>query len=247
MFLQKFNFKIKIQMKFILLLLGSTLIYAQKIEQIWADGNKIEKTITTEDYEALELIAVGNVIFTQGNVGEITLKGDQNIVELIKIKTKNNKLIIDYVKKVTINGEYDLEILVPIKSLKYVAVSGVGNVSTDHEIKTENLIISLDGVGKINLKISATNISTNLSTVGNIKLDGKAQIININSSGVGAFDGLDLEVEEAKITVSGIGSVSINCSKKLEVSLSGIGSIKYKGNPELKKLDVSGFGNIQKL
>jgi hypothetical protein len=58
-------------------------------------------------------------------------------------------------------------------------------------------------------------------------------------------DALDLEVKKMDISLSGAGSAKVFVTGHLDASISGMGSIRYKGNPTVSKTDGSLFGSIK--
>jgi hypothetical protein len=55
-----------------------------------------------------------------------------------------------------------------------------------------------------------------------------------------------LTAKQARVTVSGTGSVEVNATDKLEANVSGVGSVKYRGTPAIEKR-VSGVGTVAPL
>jgi hypothetical protein len=73
----------------------------------------------------------------------------------------------------------------------------------------------------------------------------KRQFLSISgSSKINAFD---LKSEESKVNISGSGNVNINVTQSLEARVSGSGDIRYRGNPDIRNIQVSGSGNIKKV
>ena len=63
-------------------------------------------------------------------------------------------------------------------------------------------------------------------------------------SGAGDLEAYDLVSKYCKITLSGIGSAEIFVEEELEASISGVGGISYRGNPNKVRDDISGLGRI---
>ena len=74
----------------------------------------------------------------------------------------------------------------------------------------------------------------------------KAKYHNIEISGTGKVNAYSLEAEEAKVRSTGVGECIVNASKKLDIYSSGIGKVRFKGDPEIKSKQ-SGLGGIEKI
>ena len=89
--------------------------------------------------------------------------------------------------------------------------------------------------------------SINLSGVGSVTLsNGSASNLKISLSGVGSIDAQNYQVQNITIQNSGVGSAKIWATDTLNGTLSGVGSIGYKGNPVVS-VNVSGVGKVNKL
>jgi len=53
-----------------------------------------------------------------------------------------------------------------------------------------------------------------------------------------------LKVEKAELKISGSGSIGANVEKEIVARISGSGNIKYKGQPRIEDIKVSGSGNV---
>lgn len=85
-----------------------------------------------------------------------------------------------------------------------------------------------------------------ISGVGNIYFEWETSRNGKYSvSGVGHVYAFDCPVEDLECEVSGVGGMEVNATQKLDASTSGVGSVKYKGNPEHTQKSASGVGKIK--
>jgi hypothetical protein len=64
-------------------------------------------------------------------------------------------------------------------------------------------------------------------------------------SGAGDVRLDQLVAREAKVEVSGAGSVHVHATDSLTASVSGVGDVVYSGRPEDVQKDVSGVGDVR--
>ena len=89
--------------------------------------------------------------------------------------------------------------------------------------------------------------SINLTGVGSVTVsDGNTSNLQISLSGVGDIDTQNYQVQNITIQNSGVGSAKVWATDSLSGTLSGVGDISYKGNPEVS-IKVSGVGKVNKL
>lgn len=85
-----------------------------------------------------------------------------------------------------------------------------------------------------------------LTGAGEVTLDsGSNTDLSVSLTGVGSFDGSQYKVENAGVLMPGVGRIKIWASDTLDVKLSGIGDVYYRGDPSVTKA-ISGFGSVVK-
>ena len=86
-------------------------------------------------------------------------------------------------------------------------------------------------------------LHTVISSAGNIVLFGYADSHNANLTSAGNLSSFDLKTKYTTISISSAGNASIYVTDLLNATLSSVGSLYYKGNPQVQSR-VSSLGNI---
>lgn len=86
-----------------------------------------------------------------------------------------------------------------------------------------------------------------MSGSGKIIASGTAKRIRTTISGSGEVRAADLEVEECEVRISGSGDVEVNVKQALDATISGSGSVSYRGNPNQVNSHSSGSGKVRKM
>lgn len=103
------------------------------------------------------------------------------------------------------------------------------NIKTDEEISVFIIVPSLDFIS--------------LTGVGDFEINGEQQPgLDIHITGKGNVKAYGMGVADCNISISGAGNCEVNVSNKLDIQISGVGHVFYKGNP-LLITDFSGLGN----
>ncbi|PLW99261.1 MAG: hypothetical protein C0591_03050 [Marinilabiliales bacterium] len=162
----------------------------------------------------------------------------QSAGELTINTTDKQKNITQLFKSVTIK--------VYFKSLQSVSLSGTGSVITDNTIEANKLTLKLSGSGNMDLDVKCSQFEGHMYGTGELEVSGDADKAVVKVDGVGGFDGYELITKNMDVTVSGVGGAKVNATKTLTATLNGVGSIRYKGDPETKNFDTNGVGAIKK-
>jgi hypothetical protein len=162
----------------------------------------------------------------------------QNAGELTINTTDKQKNITQLFKSVTIK--------VYFKSLQSVSLSGTGSVITDKCIEANKLTLKLSGSGNMDLGVKCSQFEGYMYGTGELEVSGNADKAVVKVDGVGGFDGYEMITNNMNVTVSGVGGAKVNATKTLTATINGVGSIRYKGDPEKKNFNTNGLGAIKK-
>lgn len=220
-----------------------------------AQSNKISgngKTVTenrkTGDYDAIKIGGSFDVNLVAGKEGNITIKGEENLVSAIKVEVEENTLKI-YVEKGTQIRKsigHKIEITIPFEKINAVSLAGSGDITTKDKIKNDKFAVKLAGSGNFKLDIDSNDVEVSVSGSGNVKLKGNTTNLITKLAGSGDINTTELKSKNVDANVSGSGNSRVSCAEKLTARVSGSGNIKYDGNPEKRDVKVSGSGNISK-
>lgn len=240
--------------KSILLLLFAVFLVNSNAKAQWSNnkvngnGKIVTQTRTTGDYDGIKIAGSFDVDLVAGKEGKITIKGEENLLAVIKVEVEGNELKI-YVEKGTqirTSTGKKIEVIVPFDKISALTLSGSGDIRTKNKISSDNLSAKLSGSGNFNLEIDAKNLDLALSGSGDVALKGRADSFTSKISGSGNVNAANLKSKNVEANVSGSGNSVVNCESSLTGKVSGSGNIKYLGNPEKRDVKVSGSGSISK-
>lgn len=199
-----------------------------------------QQTRNVGDFSGIKVGDAFNITISQSDANSVKIEADEK--EQLQVKTE----VKDGILTITGNGgNLDKPILITVKSLNSLSVSGSGDVKTDNQLICDKLSIETSGAGNVHMNIKATEIKTKVSGAGDLILKGSAQLLDADVSGAGDLKASNLEVDKAKIKVSGAGDGKVNVKQSLDADVSGAGSIIYKGKPVERNINISGAGSIR--
>jgi hypothetical protein len=191
------------------------------------EGSGVEAAETREvaTFSRIELSGEAGVVITVGEAQQVTVRGDDNLLEDVETEVDDGTLEISQPGNVDLQPRAGLTVEVTVPDLEAVEVSGAGNVS----------IAGLRG-GLFRIDVSGA---------GNVEASGQIDRVEAEVSGVGHLRLGTLVAREATVSVSGAGDVEVHATDSLSASVSGAGDIVYTGGPENVETDVSGAGEIR--
>ena len=215
---------------------------------ISGEGSIVTREITLDNFSGIDIQGVTNVEISQGETFKIIAIGHSNIIDRVSTEVADDIWQV-YVKGNCLSN-YELKFKVTMPNLSTVIVSGVGNFKV-YDFKNQgDLALDISGTGNIEIDQfqGSENLDVNISGSGSVFcFENWDELVNqeVNISGSGSFLAFPLQTQNSEITISSTGTCQISVEKSLKVSLSGSGSVQYKGSPSHVETSISGSGVVQ--
>jgi hypothetical protein len=225
-----------------LLLMVSTGISAQKVT---GKGPVVTQKVKMSDITEIGLGISADVYLSQGSSQSIEIKGQQNIIDLIKKEAKNGSWDIEFPKNSRVKMSEKLEIYITLESIEALNLGGSGSFIGQNEFTNlKDVDFNIGGSGSIKLDLQADDLSCNIGGAGSIHLEGSAEKIDVNIGGSGSVEAEELSVDQAEVNTAGSGSVSIDVKNTLTATIVGSGGVRYKGDPKVNQT-IMGSGRVK--
>jgi len=128
----------------------------------------------------------------------------------------------------------------------HVNISGSGKATADR-LHADAIHMKSSGAAKLSLDdVSVNDFHASLSGVGRVEAAGSARDVDVRISGSGSLRLEKLETTRCKARISGTGKIRVHVKEFLETSISGSGSVLYKGTPQLSGR-TSGSGRVARI
>lgn len=230
----------------VLALLCVAAISAQRNKKIEGNGNVVTLTINTQEYSGISVGGPFDVALVSGKEGNITIKGEENILEYIETKVTNSTLTIKKKNNLNIRMSRNARVLItiPVESINAIRLSGSGRLSSSKTLKSDHFKIRISGSRNLELVLEVESLSVRASGSSTIKLIGNAKNLDVRSSGSSHFKTYELEVDNASFVMSGSSNCRITVNESLNAKLSGSSNMKYRGNPSKVHSKASGSARV---
>lgn len=221
-----------------------TACNAQKYGKIKGSGKVINETRNVGSFEKIGVSGSFDVYLVKGNEGKIDIKVEDNLLAYLVTEVKDGKLKIKWKKGTSINTRKPVVVTVHFNNISGVALSGSGDIIGKDLIKADHFDVAVSGSGDIDLEVESNTMKAAISGSGDIDLKGKVNEFNAAVVGSGDISANGLNSEKANLKISGSGGMTLTVNKELVARISGSGDVKYKGNPKVEDVKVSGSGNV---
>jgi len=109
---------------------------------------------------------------------------------------------------------------------------------------TTLLDLSVESIGKIAYQGNAPQINLWIDGTGDVTLNGETDFLNARLSSIGDLSAYGLLAKEVELVSTDIGDAEIQVEETLTVTMTSMGDVKYKGNPQIIS-NISGMGDLR--
>ena len=213
---------------------------------IYGSGHIISIHKDYSDFSKIEISTGFSVEIKKSDTYSVTIEVDDNLRTYVNSYKSDEKIFIG-MESGNNYKDVTLRAVIETPDVNDITASGgtiidVSGFNFDH-----NLSIDLSGGSVIKGSLNTGNFNLKLSGGGIAELDGRADDMTISGSGGCILNLFDFPVNNCAIDFSGGSIANINVSGKLNLALSGGSVLKYKGNPTLGTINISGGSILQKI
>jgi hypothetical protein len=227
-------------MVFTLILFFSISLAAQ--EKRRSDSTEMRKL---SGFNGVSTGLAANIYLLQGDSFSFKVIGRTRLLERLETNIKDSTLHIRLRRDNDFFNDLErVSIYITAPSFVFLDFSGAGKIVSENKLTGSKLKVYQSGAHGMDLDLDYGQISVDMSGVGSIYLRGKTQKADLEMSGTGSIDAYDLTTQDAECAVSGLGSIHCFVENDLYATVSGLGSVKYKGEPKHFKKSVSGLGKV---
>jgi len=190
-----------------------------KYPKIKGSGKIATETRKVEgNFEKISSSTFLEVIIEQTDNYEIIVEADDNIIPYIVTEISSNKLKV-YFDKVSITNFKQAKVYVKLPKISELSASSSSSITTDQEIKSNNLKIETNSSGDIVLtELTASSVDIETNSSGGVKIEKIiTKNLDINSSSSGSVKIEYTEVPKIKLSASSASDISIKNGKTTEL------------------------------
>ncbi|MHC1778737.1 MAG: DUF2807 domain-containing protein [Bacteroidales bacterium] len=199
----------------------------------------IKATINIKDLSSLNISGAAkltsNSTFTTEKF-DARISGAASVNSLI-INAKSSRIVVSGASVLNLSGK--------VETASY-EVSGAAKAILDQQIGG----LKLSGSGAVKIVFSGAFEFAEISLSGavNTHLKGEgAKKLLLEMTGASLFNAAEFPVNEMDVKLAGVSNATLNVTSSLSAEATGGSSISYKGNPQIKSVDISSISSLKKI
>ncbi|HUP14734.1 MAG TPA: head GIN domain-containing protein [Acidimicrobiia bacterium] len=212
---------------------------------VGGSGDVITIDVPIDAFRRLVVSHSFEVNVTVGDEPSLTLRVDDNLEASLNVGVTDDTVRIGLEPRTTVSNA-TLEADVTVTSLDAIEGSGAVDIHLG-TMSGSTLELHLSGASEADGAVDFGSMNGEISGASNVSLSGRVGTLDIEASGASDLSMLDLEVDVLTVRLSGASSAEVSVSDSIDASLSGASSLRYRGDPDVNTLDVSGASSIDKI
>jgi hypothetical protein len=216
-------------------LLASCAALAERRDYPVADISAVSSSIALE----LELI--------QDERESLALEDDDGQLAEVEVTMEGGTVRIRSKNRST-NWRKSVRGVLHTKRIESIHLAGTGSIRSA-SIRADTLKATLSGSGKIQFRrLDAKEVKVVLSGAGTVDLgSGRVEDLGVTVTGAGDVIAGKLRSDTGKVAISGAGTTTLWAEKTLDARISGVGTVRYYGDPQIVDRKIAGVGNIKRM
>jgi len=209
------------------------------VQQSWDDTNT--RTYNIQPFTKIHLEGAFKVILEQGSQAGLKIKTDEDNFKYIDVQSDAQSLSLKVIKK---HFDFDELILyITFKDLEKLEIEGGISIETKGYIDLKDFYLHVSGGASVEMNMKANKVRVIGEGGVKFEFDGIAEELDASISGAGYLDAIDLKTRSCNMKIEGVGAGSIYATESLNATISGVGKIRYKGDPKVYK-KIEGVGIV---
>ncbi len=192
-------------------------------DSIVGSGILASETRAVSGFNGVVLSGAGHLSIEQTGFESLEITTDDNVLPLLTSDVLGGRLELGVQPGYSVSPT-QVDYRLTVAELNEIVVSGAADIDA----------AGLD-TGFLEVVISGAAAAD---------LSGRADLQNVAISGAASYHAAHLRSSDVRISVSGSAHAVVRASDRLEVSISGSGTVEYYGNPEVH---ASGNGTVRRL
>ena len=245
-----------------------------RVERIPVSGEVVKTEMHLDDFNEIFIAGPVDLVLKQDGGNGLQVNTYESIMDLFRVEVIHDVLFLyieDTSKASKINIDFEipgidnmplysymsgskfkwpgndkvLDVVLSVDDLVKISVYGESTIKTVGKYKGENLVINVAGAVHLDAELELETLDIDLAGAGNLDLRGSAVKFSLECAGAGTIKAYDLKAEHVKLEIAGVCNVQVYAAESIDAEIAGMGTIRYKGNPENISFEKAGIGSMK--
>ena len=214
------------------------------LEGIAGSGVSASRKGDAKDFTAVEVSGPFEVTLERGDKFDVTVTGDDNLLEYVEIKNAGGKLSIGIQAERNLRPQLGLRAKISLPAIEAVSLTGACNGSIHGFKGGKQLKVNVIGASKLEGEVEVDKLSLEAIGASQIKLTGRVHECSADAEAASQLHLGDLAVEKAVVRLNAASTGEVKASDKLDYELNAASHLDYRGSPKIGTSQVEGASSV---
>lgn len=177
-------------------------------------------------FDRVELSGAFETTIGAGRESRVTIRGSRAALDRVTTNIRDRTLVVGMREGSGLDGSLP-KVTIDLPILRGVTNTGFGSIKVG---------------GLTGADVEIVN-----SGAASVTVTGRAGHETIELNGAGKIDATGVDAKDVEANNNGVGVVDVRASGSLEMTVNGLGMIRYAGSPSHVESHVNGVGRIQRI
>ncbi len=206
-------------------------------------GREVTRTYDLTDFDELDCRAAFDVVVRQGSQHRVAATVSEDIENDLIVRRDGRRLLLDVNRDQTCGVRHAV---VELPALRRLEARSFCRVRFEGSPAGGAVELDLSDASSVEGDVSANALALRLSAASKADLDGGADRLDLQASAASRAELGDLAVRQAAIALESASWAKVRVSELLDVRASGASTLRYIGDPQLGRVDLSGGSHMEK-
>ena len=230
----------------ILIVLSISLISCKDmmVVQVDGEGPVVLNEFEIDNFTQLSLHSGWKVLLIPSDENKLVLEANENLVELLEIEQKGNRLKIDAEKLIKKADSKLIQLYYNQKLTEITTSSGIYLIAEETKHDGHLKLTSTSG-SKVEINFEGDKLVAETTSGSSIHLAGSSSNLEVKSTSGSGFEAEEFQVKKVKAKANSGANIYLNVEKELEAKATSGAIIKYNSDVENLSKDTNSGGNIK--
>lgn len=173
------------------------------------EGSMMREVVAVDAFDELHVEGIFKIIYRQSDEHRVELYMHENLIGITRVDVRQGKELHLYQRESVIIGGVSLRQLRRVHRLDASVLNEMPRV---YIYSPDLTVLNLEGIMSV-------------------EMSGSVSEANFYIGGVVSVEAFDFNVASMQLSVHGVSDVNVAVSEELTVSVDGVSSVNYRGNP----------------
>ena len=173
--------------------------------------------LTASDFKGISVGGNFQVTLTQGAEEFVDIETDANLIGYFEVKVNEDKtLYIDAKEGYSLIPTHNVQVHIGFKDLEAIRTHGHSAISSDQALNFGNLALEIHNGSQMEFGVIAQDLKVRITGSSKNNVSGTTENLELNVFNSGKFEGQDLTVKNAKVSINNSGTADLKVIDALD-------------------------------